>query len=97
MDSAILTVLVNAGTAGVVILLIIFGYLIPKWAYKKLEEQNKALREENNHLQEALNTERAAANDVAKAGQVTNQLISVLADIATERRHALPPAKDPGS
>ncbi len=79
MDSAILTVLVNAGVAGIVILLLIFGYLVPKWAYSKLEEENKLLRE-------ALQLERQRGSEAASQMGVTNRLIGALVELAEARK-----------
>ncbi len=79
MDSAVLTVLLNAGTAGVVVFLLIFGLLVPKWIYSRLEEENKALRE-------ALQLERQRSSEAVSQAGVTNQLISALVEIADARR-----------
>ena len=81
MDTAFITVLTNGGVAGVVVLLIIFGWLVPKWAYSKLEEENQ-------HLREALQTERQRAGEVTSQAGVTNQLIGALVDLASERKAA---------
>jgi len=83
LDTALIDVLVNAGTAGVVIGLIIFGYLVPKWAYSRLESENHSLRE-------ALDLERQRNGEIASTAGVTNQLIGALVDLAAERK-ALPP------
>lgn len=79
MDSAIMTVLINAGVAGVVVLLLIFGYLVPKWAYRKLEEENKLLRE-------ALTLERQRNSEASSQMGVTNQLIGALVELAEARK-----------
>jgi len=78
MDSAIITVLLNAGVAGVVILLLMFGWLVPKWAYSRLEDENKDLRE-------ALRLERQRNGEIASTAGVTNQLIGALVDLAESR------------
>ena len=79
MDSAAIVGLVNLGFGGVIILLIIMGYLIPKPSYARLLEENADLRR-------ALETERQRANEVTRAGQVTNQLIGALVTVAGEHR-----------
>lgn len=79
MDSAFITVLTNAGVAGVVILLLVFGWLVPKLAYARLLEENRLLRE-------ALDTERQRAGEAVSSAGVTNQLIGAIVDLAVERR-----------
>lgn len=77
MDSELITLLSNAGTAGIVVILLILGLLVPKWAYSKLEEENKLLRE-------ALHLERQRNGEVSSQAGVTNQLIGALVDLAGE-------------
>ncbi len=79
MDSAILTVLVNAGVAGIVIILIIAGWLVPKWAFSKLED-------ENNSLREALRLERQRNSETTSQLGITNQLIGALVELAEKRK-----------
>lgn len=79
MDSALVTLLANAGTAGVIIIVIIAGWLVPKWAYAKLEAENRLLRK-------ALDLERERAGEAASTHGVTNQLIGALVDLAGEHR-----------
>jgi len=79
VDSNLITILVNLGTGGVVILLIVLGYLIPKPAYARLLE-------ENDKLKDALELERQRSDDATKAGEVTNQLIGGLVRLAEHRR-----------
>ena len=69
--------------------LLILVVLVAVWAfyagrvhsdrdYSKLEEENKALRA-------ALDAERTRADEVTQAGTVTNQLISALTRVASDR------------
>lgn len=74
-----MTVLINAGVAGIVILLLIFGWLVPKWAYSRLEDENRDLRE-------ALRLERQRNGEIASTAGVTNQLIGALVDLAESRK-----------
>lgn len=90
MDSALVTVLINSGVAGVVLILLILGWLVPKWAYSRLEAENKALRE-------ALQLERRRNEEIASTAGVTNQLIGALVDLAGERKGIQPPAAQPGT
>lgn len=83
MDTTLITFLSNAGTAGIVVVLLAIGVLVPRWAYKKLEEENRLLRE-------ALDTERLRANDVTKSAGVTNQLIEAIVNLAVEQRKEKP-------
>ena len=90
MDSALVTVLINAGIAGVVVLLMIFKWLVPKWVYDKAEAEARYYRE-------ALELERQRNAELASTTDTTTKLIGALADLATERR-ALPPAhRDPAA
>lgn len=79
MDSAFLTVLINAGVAGVIVILMMTGYLVPKWVYKKLEKENKALRE-------AYELQRQRSIETTNQGVVTNQLIQALVDVAEQHQ-----------
>jgi hypothetical protein len=79
LDTALITVLADSGVAGVVILLLIFGWLVPKWVYSRLEEENR-------HLREALELERQRNGEIASTAGVTNQLIGALVDLASEHR-----------
>lgn len=84
MDSAVITVLINAGVAGIVIILLVIGYLVPKWAYSRLEDENRDLRE-------ALLLERQRNGEIAGTAGITNQLIGALVDLAEARK---PDGKD---
>jgi hypothetical protein len=79
LDSSLTAVLVNLGTGGIVVVLMIFGYLVPKPAFQRLID-------ENDKLKEALALERQRSNDATQAGTVTNQLIGALTTLATEHR-----------
>jgi len=60
--------------------------------FQRLEMENISLREENAQLRAALDSERRSASDVARAGAVTNQLITALTELAAERKQVQPPA-----
>lgn len=79
MDPGLITWLANAGIAGIIIVVIIAGWLIPRPFYSKLEEENRLLRE-------ALDLERQRAGEAASQMGVTNQLIGALTALAAERR-----------
>jgi hypothetical protein len=88
MDSALITLLANAGTAGVVIALIVFGYLVPKPTHARALEDGAHKDEVIAKLTEALALERQRSNDATQAGAVTNQLIGALTTLAAEHRAA---------
>jgi hypothetical protein len=88
VDTSLISVLANLGTSGVVIVLIILGYLIPKPAHARVVEDGARKDEVIAKLQEALALERQRADDAAQAGGVTNRLISGLVQLATEHRAA---------
>jgi hypothetical protein len=68
--------------------------------FSKFVQENDALRGAYDRLAETIRTERAAANESAQAGQVTNQLIHALTDLATDRashaRREVTGPPDPG-
>jgi hypothetical protein len=86
VDSALIGVLANLGTGGVVIVLIILGYLVPRPAHMRVVEDSTRKDEAIDKLQEALSLERQRSNDATQAGAVTNQLIDGLVRLATEHR-----------
>jgi len=90
VDSALITVLANLGTGGVVIVLIVLGYLIPKPAYAQLLEENEKLKD-------ALALERQRADDASRAGEVTNQLIGGIIRLAGYRDEAPRDRPPPGA
>lgn len=88
MDSSLVSVLVNLGTGGVVVVLMILGLLIPKPTHTRALEDSAHKDEEIAKLQEALALERQRSNDANQAATVTNQLIGALTTLATEHRAA---------
>jgi hypothetical protein len=88
VDTSLIGILANLGTGGVVIVLIVLGYLVPKPAHARVVEDGTRKDEVIAKLQEALALERQRADDASQAGGVTNQLISGLVQLATEHRAA---------
>jgi hypothetical protein len=88
VDSSLISVLTNLGTGGVVVILIILGYLIPKPTHTRVLEDSARKDEVIEKLQEALALERQRSNDATQAGAVTVQLIGALTTLATEHRAA---------
>jgi hypothetical protein len=82
----LISILANLGTGGVVIVLIILGYLVPRPAHARVLEESTRKDEVIAKLQEALDLERQRADDATSAGGVTNQLISGLVQLAGEHR-----------
>ena len=80
------------GSAGALVVLVLWlslilsGKLHTEQEFAKLNDENINLREENSQLRAALDSERRSASDVARAGSVTNQLISALTELAAERK-----------
>ena len=81
MDASLTAVLINLGTGGIVVVLMILGYLAPKPAFQRILD-------ENDKLKEALALERQRSDDATQSSVVTNQLIGALASLAAERRDA---------
>lgn len=90
MDSSLIVALINGGGfAGIVVVLMVMGWLVPKWVYKKLEKENK-------HLREALEYERRARVEASSQGVITtNQLLGALVNMAEKNRPAELSGKDP--
>jgi Tfp pilus assembly protein PilE len=88
LDSSLITILSNLGTGGIVIILLVLGYLVPKPAYTRAVEDADRKDEEIAKLAEALALERQRSNDATQAATVTNQLIGALTTLATEHRAA---------
>ena len=88
MDSSIVSVLANLGTGGIVVLLIVLGYLVPKPTHTRAVEDSAHKDEVIGKLQEALDLERQRSNDATQTAAVTNQLISALTTLATTNRAA---------
>ncbi len=83
MDSSLVSILVNGVSGGVVVILIILGYLVPKPTHTRVLEESAAKDEEISKLQEALALERQRSNDATQAAEVTNQLIGGLVKLAS--------------
>lgn len=78
VDTATITVLINAGVAGVILLLYILGVIPSPGQIKDLKEENKRLRE-------ALALERARGDTAVQATNTTNQILGALHEIAAYR------------
>ena len=92
MDSSLISILVNLGTGGVVVVLMILGFLIPKPSYTRVLEESAKKDEVITKLEDALALERQRSNDATQAGAVTNQLIGGLVKLASghhDEAHAL--------
>lgn len=86
MDSALISLLSNAGVAGVVIILIVLGYLVPKPTHQRALKDAARKDREIAKLAEALALERQRSNDTTQAGAVTIQLVRGLVKLAGETR-----------
>ena len=85
------------GSGGALVVLVLWltllltGRLHTEQEFSKLNDENISLREENFQLHAALDSERRSASDVARAGTVTNQLITALTELAAERKQVQTP------
>ena len=90
MPQELLPWITGSGGALVVLAIIVFMFVTGKLhshdEVKKLEKENVQLKAENFQLRLALDTERQVVNDTARAGMITNQLISALTDIASHHQ-----------
>jgi len=86
MDPALITALTDLGAGGIVVILVILGYLVPKPAYTRVIEESARKDEIIAKQQEALSLERQRADAATQAGGVTNQLIGGLVKLASEAR-----------
>jgi hypothetical protein len=88
VDSSLISILANGISGGVVVILIILGYLVPKPTHTRVLEDSTRKDETIEKLSQALALERQRSNDATQAGAVTNQLIGALTTLATEHRAA---------
>jgi Tfp pilus assembly protein PilE len=88
VDSALIGVLANLGTGGVVIVLLVLGYLVPKPTHTRVLEESARKDAAIDKLEQALALERQRSDATAQAGEVTNKLIGGLVQLATEHRAA---------
>ena len=88
MDSALVTVISNLGWGGVVLILMVLGYLVPKPAHTRALEDSARKDQVIGKLQDALDLERQRSNDATQAGAVTNQLIGGLLALAERQPSA---------
>jgi hypothetical protein len=86
MVQALITACPSAAVAIVGLYLFITGKIHGDPEFRRLLEENQALRK-------ALNDERLAANEAAKTGTLTNQLVEGLIKVATDPRKPLPPGE----
>ena len=88
MDSSLISVLSNLGTGGIVIILVVLGYLVPKPTHSRALEDSAHKDDVIGKLQEALALERQRSNDATQTATVTNQLIGALTTLAAANRAA---------
>lgn len=89
MDSALITLLANAGTAGIVIILILLGLLVPKRYHDRALRDARRLQAANDVLAEALAHAQGLNDRLATSGDLTNKLVSALIAVTG---HPDPPA-----
>jgi hypothetical protein len=86
MDSDLVSYLADAGTAGVVVVLMITGWLVPKWEYQRAVKESARKDREIEKLQEALSLERQRSDAGTHAGEVTLQLVKGIVRLADQAR-----------
>lgn len=98
MDSSLVTALLGSGgAAGVALVLILLGILVPHPYHKRVIEENEKLAQANDQLSAANAQLREANSNLTSSGQLTNQVVTALLDIAAANRGqgapaGLPPA-----
>jgi len=91
VDPEIVHYLLGAGgAAGLALLLILIGQLVPQRYHKKALEENERLQGVNDSLVKANEQLREANTQLASSGQLTNQVLTVLVSLAQGRQAALP-------
>lgn len=88
MNAAVQALIVNGGTAGAVLVLMLMRVLIPKWYVTKLESQISYL-EQNLRIQKEIN--RDAVNTAANANQMIGELKKIALQRAQYEEHKEPP------
>ena len=88
MDTSLITIVSNLGWGGVILILIVFGYLVPKPAHTRVLKDGEHKDQVIGKLQEALDLERQRSNDATQTATVTNQLVGALTTMATANRAA---------
>ncbi len=95
MDSSLATALIsNAGIAGIVIVLILLGQLVPRAYYQRILAEADRLRQANDTLTAANIQLRESNTALTSSTALTNQALTTMRDIATAQR-ALAPVPDP--
>ena len=88
MDSSLITIVSNLGWGGIIVVLIVLGYLVPKPAHTRAVEDSAHKDDVIARLQEALALERQRSNDATQTATVTNQLVRALTSLAAANRAA---------
>ena len=88
MDTSLITIVSNLGWGGIIVVLLVLGYLVPKPAHTRALDDSAHKDEVIARLQEALALERQRSNDATQTATVTNQLIGALTTLAAANRAA---------
>ena len=89
MDSSLVTALLGSGgAAGVALVLILIGVLVPRPYHQRVLDENEKLTQANDQLAAANAQLREANQNLTSSGQLTNQVVTALLGIAAERRGA---------
>lgn len=103
VDSSIVSYLIGGGgAAGLALVLILTGVLVPKPYHQRVVDETERLQQANDTLARANEQLREANNQLASSGQLTNQVMTALLTLAAGRQNTLPatagpdPAGQPG-
>jgi hypothetical protein len=84
MDSALLTVLINSGAFGIIAILFMTGWIVPKAVFSKVEKERDTYKQ-------ATEVERKRADEATSNTTLNNRLLQALIDIAVDNRKSLGP------
>ena len=86
MDTALVTLLINLGWGGIILMLLITGSLVTGREHKRLED-------ENDNLKQALATERQRNSEMLVWAATGSRALQAVAQVAQERAQP-PPAQE---
>lgn len=76
----------SGGAAGLTLILIMAGQLVPRTYHKRILAENTRLQQANDILTAANSQLRDANASLSSSGQLTNQVVTALAQIASQER-----------
>lgn len=73
--SSLVPYLVNAGVAGIVVVLMLLGYIVPRWVIDDKNKTIQAQKEQIDSLQHALELERSRSDAGVMAATVVKDVL----------------------